>query len=88
MPTSGRRRKGSCQAGKEESGVTSPALPEPTLDKGELEEALAYIRQKKEGILPCRKGRVLPDIDGPVGVHYRLSTELQEALAYIRKKKE
>jgi hypothetical protein len=30
------------------------ALPEPTLDSSELEEALAYIIQKKEGLLPGR----------------------------------
>ncbi len=30
------------------------ALPEPILDSGELKEALAFIRQKKEGLLPGR----------------------------------
>jgi hypothetical protein len=62
-------------------------LPEPTLDSSELEEALAFIRQKKEGLLPGRIERgwrtsmALPEpiLD---------SSELAEALAYIRQKKE
>jgi hypothetical protein len=33
------------------------ALPEPILNSGELKEALVYIRQKKERLLPGRVER-------------------------------
>jgi hypothetical protein len=36
----------------QEADRVSLASREPTLDSSELEEALAYIRQKKEGLLP------------------------------------
>jgi hypothetical protein len=63
------------------------ASREPALDSSELEEALAYIRQKKEGLLPGRieEGRITssalpePTLD---------SSEVEEALAFITQKKE
>jgi hypothetical protein len=36
----------------QEADKTSLASREPALDSSELEEALTYIRQKKEGLLP------------------------------------
>ncbi len=60
---------------------------EPTLDSSELEVALAYKRQKKEGLLPGR-------IEGALTNSLALpeptldSSELEVALAYIRQKKE
>jgi hypothetical protein len=38
----------------QEADKTSLASREPALDSSELEEALTYIRQKKEGLLPGR----------------------------------
>jgi hypothetical protein len=35
--------------------MTSSASPESILDRIELEKALAYIRQKKEGLLQGRR---------------------------------
>jgi hypothetical protein len=38
----------------QEADKTSLVSREPVLESSELEEALAYIRQKKEGLLPGR----------------------------------
>ena len=52
------KKAGSGQKMSGSSQIRNPASREPTLDNSELEEALAYIKQKKEGLIQGRENKV------------------------------